>query len=1009
MEDFGISPNYNHIQLLYLWVLKRANFWKDNDGNPIPKVGFRDGSYSKLYKGTTYYNEYDYRKSIFTNEFKLHFNMDYTSAYFIAVTITALIDNYAKNLFLSCYDTQADKIVFTDTAKAEGVTTLHKMIEYAKVNEGDIPENFIDWEASEFAIWYPTLYDLDSCYGVDNKGYKWIPYYADWDYMKWGGMQDENDKGELLPPAPIMNGNQSYFWRMFYDVFYDEIANKYKKLSTKGVLTLSKWKDLMINKNIDTVPVRITTEDSIFKYAMPWFYGYTKDSYTDYSETDAFLYLIQANKKLQDTDFMTQRFNMYNSEFNADAYQSDYIKILLPSGASGNVSFEMTPVQDMWCGVQFATQGDIQKALVKTKAGESTTISGVKTSEDTITIYGASLLQEIKGLDQLYGTTYTLDNAINLKNLKIGGSGTNNNTTSLIIDKCQMLESIDISNCGGLTSIDVSKNGLLKKVVATNSGLNSITLSNGGYLEELYLPPLQNLTVRNQENLKTFEMENNNRLTSLYVEGNMPAIPLAEIMEDSLDTLTGIRLSNVYLDISSWNYDRTKAFVELLTSDALKGTQLDINGIKVTANDAKPETWFPIISGILKVNNAIVDDALDLLLTRIVQRYPTLYIQQPDNKKLFAACRWFEIASVCAAAKNGTLYDGFNTEYDEEGNEIKTPKLCSIEDWWDISSSSKSVALSTGEIITFKIAGFNSGVDTNWEKIPLTLYTSVAYGPKPYYEVKDPITGYIKENISHSRGFIVDDIYIVDNNTEGTQFPPNISSSYQKSFMYQNTNSSASVRDITIEFTDTTYVSYISTTYGTTWALNNEKKNNYDPKDDFNGMYYLSQASLGGGVGTNEVGDFIPAKDKILEWSPNGQTLKFDLSEGDMHIYNKAVGNSSMYKGATEFNAGAKVTICNVPYGEYIYVIVNGIRPGYSKSTLKTYLNNEYFNLLPEAFRNICKDSRVKSSWGGFSSRVDEDILKFYAMSYNELGMNSFDPMYANETAPEDFLDYLAI
>ena len=82
------------------------------------------------------------------------------------------------------------------------------------------------------------------------------------------------------------------FWRMFYDVFYNEIGDKYKTLASKGVLTIGKWKDTMINKNIDTVPVSITTEDAIFKYAMPWWYGYTKDSYTDYSETDAFLYLI---------------------------------------------------------------------------------------------------------------------------------------------------------------------------------------------------------------------------------------------------------------------------------------------------------------------------------------------------------------------------------------------------------------------------------------------------------------------------------------------------------------------------------------------------------------------------------------------------------------------------------------------------------------------------------------------------------------------------------------------
>lgn len=147
LEDYGLTPNYGHIQLLYLWVLKRANFWKDAQGNEIPKNRFKDGSLNKNYKGTIYYNEYDYRKAIFENEFALHFNLDHTLAYYLAVVITALIDNYAKNMFLSCYDTLADKIVFANTDLYQ-IRSLHDMIEYAKTHDGDIPEHCIDWEQS---------------------------------------------------------------------------------------------------------------------------------------------------------------------------------------------------------------------------------------------------------------------------------------------------------------------------------------------------------------------------------------------------------------------------------------------------------------------------------------------------------------------------------------------------------------------------------------------------------------------------------------------------------------------------------------------------------------------------------------------------------------------------------------------------------------------------------------------------------------------------------------------
>ena len=33
-----------------------------------------------------------------------------------------------------------------------------------------------DWETETFAQWFPVLYDLDSCFGVDNVSYINTPY-----------------------------------------------------------------------------------------------------------------------------------------------------------------------------------------------------------------------------------------------------------------------------------------------------------------------------------------------------------------------------------------------------------------------------------------------------------------------------------------------------------------------------------------------------------------------------------------------------------------------------------------------------------------------------------------------------------------------------------------------------------------------------------------------------------------------------------------------------------------
>lgn len=1017
-----LTANYNHIQVLYLWILKRANFWKDKDGNPIPSSGFKDPDIPIMngkitYNGKDYYSERDYRKAIFINEFSKHFNLDHTSAYFIAVVITALIDNYAKNLFLSCYDTMADMNIKFINQQFYGINSLHDLVEYAKEHEGDIPENCIDWINSEFSIWYPTLYDLDSCYGVDNKGYKWIPYYADWDYEKWGGMTDiDPETGAEIPPMPIMNGNESYFWRMFYEAFYPQIKTKYQSLAedtsvisssgkSQKVLSLECWKDKMITTNIDTVPVRITTEDSIYKYAMPWWYGYQKNEDQDnvengmatYPATDEFLYLIQANKRLQDLDFMTQRFNMYNSEFETGSYMNNILQIQQISTA-GPITFDIVPIQDMWLKGYFATQQtELTSSATKIKAGEHGQLTGTRKREDNIRIYGANLISEITGLDQLNPVKYDFSFAINLKKLKIGNDSIpNSTTTDLSIPNCKMLEEVDISNCTKITDVDISNNGLLKKFVAKGSGLLSFTTPEGGYLEKVYLPnSITSLTIRNQDNLETFQMgtytgdtytSNYSNLETLYIEGNMPALPLAEIMRDSLSKLSGLRLSNVLLDLSDWTQTETKEFINVLTSDSLEGKQIDVDGKPISYLPEDPATRYPIITGLLKINSDIVDDELDLSLTSIIQRYPNLNIAQPDSRKPFRDCRWYEIAAVCAAASAGTLYDGFL----EDG---VTPKKCTLrrqqmEDgtwagWWQ-AGDFKPMTMENGEQNYAQIAGFDAAKDPLGQTIPLSLITRKFF---------PSISGGISADTGELSDYLIDIQF--DDGTRATD--AELDSNGTITFY----NNSGIDRDVEITIMSRTYLDYIeSSSHNQKWYLNNARSSS-TPSTASAGPNYLSQEIVLGNQYVKQLNDVV-IQNQIFEFAVNNDQEKkiiFDCTHGAMHIRNGYAGGYSNQYRAIEFEPGVKIIIPNVYSGEKIDIDCHPwpCLKGYWYSNIHDTIEERVYPNLPETVRNILKTTRVKANIGGLSPEVETRDVKVYAPSLVEVKGSQLEAHYMNE------------
>jgi len=163
---------------LLTWLSKRANYWD---------ASTEEGS-GGTYNDISYSTERELKQAIFKREFTNHFNMNHALTYYIFSEYIALCDNRVKNMFL-----RSDNIRSEIIKNRQGDTILEGNNEpsalwsnYVNTSTGITDENYIDWENSTFAVWAPVLYDLDSCFGVENVGYIRVRYDATWDYT-WNG------------------------------------------------------------------------------------------------------------------------------------------------------------------------------------------------------------------------------------------------------------------------------------------------------------------------------------------------------------------------------------------------------------------------------------------------------------------------------------------------------------------------------------------------------------------------------------------------------------------------------------------------------------------------------------------------------------------------------------------------------------------------------------------------------------------------------------------------------
>lgn len=402
----------------------------------------------------------------FKSEFNQYFNLHYCLIYYVMMEWGLMMDSRAKNMFFDTVD---------------GNT------------------------------WYPRMYDMDTCYGLNNEGILNFSYGLE--------QHDEN----------IYNGENSLFWNNFEECYMQEIKDMYLSLRSSGKLSYDNMMLIFKQNQVEKICEAQFNEDAQFKYLNP----VIEDSDTTY------LYAAQGSRISHFQWWVSNRIKYLDSKYEAADYISDYITMRMYTDTG---SITLTPYIDQYLKIKYGSS-DVR---VRGAAGEATLVpcpSGLTFNDTETIIYGANGISDLGDLSNKYPGTVDVSKGIKLANLKIGNSADgyeNPHLTTLTLGNNKLLRTIDVSNCPNLVgNLDVSKCTALREFYAAGSGLKGITFVDGGDLEVLELPTsLTNLTIKNHVNLTTLNTTQFDNLQTLILKNSK--LNVSELLMANFKTLTRI-------------------------------------------------------------------------------------------------------------------------------------------------------------------------------------------------------------------------------------------------------------------------------------------------------------------------------------------------------------------------------------------------------------------------------------------------------------------------------------
>jgi hypothetical protein len=393
--------------------------------------------------------------------------------------------------------------------------------------------------------WIFIFYDNDTVFGINNEGAIQFSY--------------DIEIHDVIGNLNVWNGANSLLWELVEQAFSSDITKMYQDLRQKGILSYDKIIEFCNTRQSDKWCESVYNEDGYFKYESPLI-----DGYTDYStgtaqtvKTGAFLYALQGSRDAHRRWWLYNRFKYMDSKFQAGSSLSDYItfRTYTPSVWVG-----VEPKADITIGAFSAMYGTIRWGSVtkseRMREGEVKTITapaGIKFNDTETIIYNASMIKTIGDLSALYVGTVDVSKATNIMELIIGSSKAgyqNRNFSVLSLGNNAKLRKLDIQNCPNYTtSIDVSGCENIEEVYAKGTKATAVNLAEGGVLRILELPAtITKLTLKNQPKLGTgLSVDSWANVTTLVIENcpNIEPLDIAEKILSSDNALVYVRFTNI--------------------------------------------------------------------------------------------------------------------------------------------------------------------------------------------------------------------------------------------------------------------------------------------------------------------------------------------------------------------------------------------------------------------------------------------------------------------------------
>ena len=378
--------------------------------------------------------------------------------------------------------------------------------------------------------WFPIPYDFDTAIGINNEGKLVFDY--------------DLEDTDIFNNELVFNGQESTLWINVRDAFIADLFDMYDSLRTSGKFSYEIINKMMIDHQETCWPEAIWNADARKKYVDVFLK--TGDNYFE---------MCQGNKKTQREWWLFNAFKYRDSKYRT----GDAQKIIASFRAYAPDDMIIIPYQHLWPRVDYT---DSYPVTQRSKRNiPNLLVCPLDNASDTeIFIRSADRISSFGDLSKYKPDTVKFASATKLQEVILGSNEEdyeNHKLSSVELGTNKLLKYLNVEKCTNLSkTIDVSNCFNLETVKAFGSNLPSIVLPMGGHLKELYLPASFNdLTIRNQHMIETFEMESYENLESIWID-DTPGLPIEDLLLNSLN-LSRVRIVNTTWKVSNENNLKT--------------------------------------------------------------------------------------------------------------------------------------------------------------------------------------------------------------------------------------------------------------------------------------------------------------------------------------------------------------------------------------------------------------------------------------------------------------------